>query len=56
MELHPPLHLSVVAIEKGDFVSPSTKVTNFTYYWSWPKVKTSWEEFYKSKKKKPRKK
>ena len=25
-----PLHLSVVAIEKGAFWSPSTKVTNFT--------------------------
>ena len=27
----PPLHLSVVAIEKGAFRSPSSKVTNFTY-------------------------
>ena len=26
-----PLHLSVVAIEKGAFGSPSTKVTTFTY-------------------------
>ena len=26
-----PLHLGVVAIEKGAFGSPSTKVTNFTY-------------------------
>ena len=26
-----PLHLGVVAIEKGAFWSPSTKVTNFTY-------------------------
>ena len=26
----PPLHLSVVAIEKGAFMSPSTTVTNFT--------------------------
>ena len=25
------LHLSVVAIEKGAFWSPSTRVTNFTY-------------------------
>ena len=25
-----PLHLGVVAIEKGAFGSPSTKVTNFT--------------------------
>ena len=28
MELHPPLHLSVVAIEKGAFGSPSTTVAN----------------------------
>ena len=27
----PLLHLGVVAIEKGAFGSPSTKVTNFTY-------------------------
>ena len=26
-----PLHLGVVAIEKGAFGSPSSKVTNFTY-------------------------
>ena len=26
-----PLHLGVVAIEKGAFESPSTTVTNFTY-------------------------
>ena len=26
-----PLHFSVVAIEKGAFWSPSTKVANFTY-------------------------
>ena len=26
----PPLHLSVEAIEKGTFRSPSTKVVNFT--------------------------
>ena len=31
MEWHPPLHLGVVAIEKEAFVSPSTKVNNFTY-------------------------
>ena len=31
MEYHPPLHLGVVAIEKGAFESPSTKITNFTY-------------------------
>ena len=28
----PPLDLGVVAIEKGAFGSPSTKVTNFTYF------------------------
>ena len=27
----PPLHLGVVAIEKGAFGSPSTMVANFTY-------------------------
>ena len=27
-----PLHLGVVAIEKGAFGSPSTKVTNLTFY------------------------
>ena len=27
----PPLHLGVVAIEKGAFGSPSTTVANFTY-------------------------
>ena len=26
-----PVHFSVVAIKKGAFKSPSTKVTNFTY-------------------------
>ena len=31
----PPLHLGVVAIEKGAFGSPSTKVTNFTFYLHW---------------------
>ena len=31
MELRPPLHLGVVAIEKGAFGSPSTMVANFTY-------------------------
>ena len=29
-EKHSPLHLSVVAIEKGALGLPSTKVTNFT--------------------------
>ena len=32
MELRPPLHLGVVAIEKGAFGSPSTMVANFTYF------------------------
>ena len=31
MELRHPLHLGVVAIEKGAFESPSTKVANLTY-------------------------
>ena len=31
MEKHPPLHIGVVAIEKGAFGLPSTKVANFTY-------------------------
>ena len=29
-EWRPPLHLGVVAIEKGTFESPSTTVTKFT--------------------------
>ena len=32
-----PLHLGVVAIEKGAFESPSTKITNFTYFWGCPR-------------------
>ena len=31
MEEHPPLHVDVVAIEKGAFGSPLAKVANFTY-------------------------
>ena len=31
MELYPPLHLGVEAIEMGAFRSPSIKVTNFTF-------------------------
>ena len=31
MELHPPLHFSVVAIKKGAFGSLLTMVANFTY-------------------------
>ena len=31
MDLRPPLHLGVVAIQKGAFESPSTKVANFTF-------------------------
>ena len=30
-ELHPPLHLDVVPIEKGAFRSPSATVANFTF-------------------------
>ena len=30
-ESHPPLHLDVVAIEKGAFWSPLTTIANFTY-------------------------
>ena len=39
MEQHPPLHLNVVAIDKGAFGSPSFKVANFYskyeygFYW-----------------------
>ena len=29
-----PLHLSVIANEKGAFESPSTKVTNFIYFFN----------------------
>ena len=29
----PPLHLGVVAIEKGAFGLPSTMVANFTYFY-----------------------
>ena len=31
MDKRPPLHIGVVAIEKGFFGSPSIKVANFTY-------------------------
>ena len=31
MELCPPLHQSVVAIEKAAFRSPLTKIANFTF-------------------------
>ena len=30
-EYRPPVHLSVVAIEKGAFLSPLTMVANITY-------------------------
>ena len=30
--LRPPLHIGVVAIEKGAFGLPSTMVANFTFY------------------------
>ena len=32
MEQRPPLHLSVVVIEKGAFGLPLSKVTNFIFY------------------------
>ena len=32
MEYHSSLHLGVLAIEKGAFGSPLTKVANFTLY------------------------
>ena len=31
MEFLPPVHFGIVAIEKGAFWIPSTKVTNFTF-------------------------
>ena len=31
MELRPPLHFDMVAIEKQDFRSLSTKIANFIY-------------------------
>ena len=31
-ELHPLLHVGIVAIEKGDFSSPSTTVGQLTYF------------------------
>ena len=34
MELRPPLHLGVVAVEKEAFGSSSTKVANFTYFFT----------------------
>ena len=35
MEFHPPLYISVLAIEKRTFGSPSTKVTNFIFTYLW---------------------
>ena len=40
-EYSPPQHLSVVAIEKGAFESPSTTVTDFTFtylIWGWATI------------------
>ena len=34
-EYHPPLHLSVVAIEKGAYGLPLTMVVNFTYLFNY---------------------
>ena len=33
MESRPLVHLDVVAVEKGSFGSPSTKVAYFTYFY-----------------------
>ena len=41
MEERPAQHFGVVAIEKGTFVSPSTKVANFTYLY---RIKISGKE------------
>ena len=41
MEWCPPLHLGVLAIEKGAFGSPTTKVGNFTYYIKYDKQNIS---------------
>ena len=38
MKLHHPLHLNVVAIEKGAFGSSSTKFANFTFTYKKSKV------------------
>ena len=35
-EYRHPLHLGVVAIEKGAFMPASTTVANFTFYWLQP--------------------
>ena len=44
-ERNSALHLSVVAIEKGDFGSPSTKVANFyfNYFYSTHAETTFWQ-------------
>ena len=34
MKRRPPLHLCMVSFEKGAFGSPSTKVANFTFYFT----------------------
>ena len=41
MEQHPPLHLGIVAVEKGAFGSPSTKVANFTFIYIYIYIYTS---------------
>ena len=38
MEWRPPLHLGVVAIEKGAFGSPSTMVANFTFNFTYYEI------------------
>ena len=39
MKKRPPLHLSVVAIEKGAFGLPSTKVAKFIFCIRWKYLK-----------------
>ena len=41
----PPLHLSVVAMEKRAFWSPSTTITNFTFYFYFYKSTVSFFSF-----------
>ena len=43
-ELRPPLHLDVIAIEKGAFGSPSTAINQFTCLY----IHSSRQEFFKN--------
>ena len=44
----PPLHLGVVAIEKGAFGSPSTLVANFTYFFTYLTYRFDSKKYYHS--------